>query len=145
MDLLALEAQHLGDRWAADVDVQQPDLGTRGVVVGAGRRRAGRGGAGEIRAGPAGAQLLTSRSRAARAKDSCAEKVLLPTPPLPDSTSTMCFTPARRSVMAATSGSGPLAAPDAHTFWLGQPAHEAAAPALSLSVPGQSAAHGHVM
>ena len=80
----------------------------------------------------------TSRPRAAKANASCAEKVLLPTPPLPDSTSAMCLMGARRAAIAARSGSGPLGAV-AHAAWLGQPAHAASLPARSLSVPGQSA------
>ena len=87
---------------------------------------------------PAPARPPTSRPRAARANASCAEKVLLPTPPLPDSTSTMCLMGARRAAMAARSGSGPLGAV-AHAAWLGQPAHAASLPARSLCVPGQSA------
>ena len=59
----------------------------------------------------------------------------------PDSTSTMCFTDASRSAMAARSGSGPLGA-DAQAAWLGQPAQAAALPASSLCVPGQSAGRG---
>lgn len=35
-------------------------------------------------------------------------------------------------------GSGALVAPEAHSFWLGHPAHGVAFPACSLVVPGQS-------
>lgn len=48
-------------------------------------------------------QPPTSLPCAASAKASCDEKVLLPTPPLPDSTRTLCFTCLSRSLMAATS------------------------------------------
>ena len=56
----------------------------------------------------------------ARAKLSCEEKVLLPTPPLPDKIRILCFTLDSRSVIAGMSGSGPLGV-DRHSFWLGQP------------------------
>lgn len=48
---------------------------------------------------------LTSRPRAASANASWAEKVDLPTPPLPDSTSTTCFT-ARRGVLESSRRQG---------------------------------------
>lgn len=83
----------------------------------------------------------TSRPRDASANASCAEKVDLPTPPLPDSTSTMCLIGASLAAMATRSGSGPLGA-DAQASWLGQPAQAAAVPAASLAVPGQSAQNG---
>lgn len=65
----------------------------------------------------------------------------LPTPPLPLRTSTLCFTPARRCDIRGMSGSGPLGA-EAHIFWLGQPAHESAVPAVSDSGPGQCSGSG---
>lgn len=80
----------------------------------------------------------TSRPWPASAKASCVAKVLLPTPPLPDSTSNTCFTLLRRAEMAARSGSGPAAAAVAQAAWLGQPSQAASRPALSLPVPGQS-------
>mmetsp|Transcript_15787 Transcript_15787/g.51751 ORF Transcript_15787/g.51751 Transcript_15787/m.51751 type:complete len:240 (-) Transcript_15787:95-814(-) len=52
----------------------------------------------------------TSLSLPARASDSCAATVLLPTPPFPDNTSTLCLTPANRCATASSSGSGPFGA-----------------------------------
>ena len=46
----------------------------------------------------------------ARANASCAAKVLLPTPPLPESTRILCLTERIRCSMATRSGSGPLGA-----------------------------------
>lgn len=46
---------------------------------------------------------LTSLPCAASAKASCAANVLLPTPPLPDSTSTLCLTPRSLSAISARS------------------------------------------
>ncbi len=108
----------------------------------------------------------------ASAKASCAEKVLLPTPPFPDSTRILCLTFAIRAEIAAmsasTSGTGrgfissPETAPAAlrltahanhapgsgplgavaHACWFGQPSHAEDFPACSLLVPGQSAGAG---
>lgn len=66
---------------------------------------------------------------------------VLPTPPLPLKTSTRCLTPASRCDIKGMSGSGPLGA-EAHICWLGQPAHESAAPACSDSGPGQCSGSG---
>ena len=44
---------------------------------------------------------------------------------------------------ARVPGSAFLASPDAHTAWLGQPSQEAAFPAASDAVPGQSAREAH--
>ena len=74
----------------------------------------------------------------ASAKASCAEKVLFPTPPFPDSTRILCLMPFMRSSMATRSGSGPLGA-EAQAAWLGHPSQAAAWPACSAPVPGQSA------
>lgn len=71
---------------------------------------------------------LTSLPEAARAKASCAAKVLLPTPPLPERTNILCLIARIRAAMAALSGSGPLGA-EAQAAWLGQPAQEGADPA----------------
>jgi len=79
----------------------------------------------------------TSAPVEAREKASCAEKVLLPTPPLPERMRMMCLTEERRWAMAARSGSGPLGAV-AQASWLGQPWQASVLPACSLSVPGQS-------
>ena len=81
---------------------------------------------------------VTSLLFAARANASCAENVLLPTPPFPDSTKILCLMFRMRCSMAMRSGSGPLGAV-AHISWFGQPAQAADLPALSLLVPGQSA------
>lgn len=48
-------------------------------------------------------KALTCLSASARAKDSCAAKVLFPTPPFPDSTRTLCLTVRNRSSIAAMS------------------------------------------
>lgn len=64
----------------------------------------------------------------AKAWDKRALKVDLPTPPLPDRTSILCFMAERREAMTGMSGSGPLGA-EAHIFWLGQPVQESAVPA----------------
>ena len=82
---------------------------------------------------------FTSLLLAASANASCAEKVLLPTPPLPDRTSILCKMLRMRCSMARRSGSGPLGAV-AQISWLGHPAQAALLPAVSLLVPGQSAA-----
>ena len=74
----------------------------------------------------------------ASTKASCAEKVLFPTPPFPDSTRILCLMLLMRSSMATRSGSGPLGA-EAQAAWFGQPSQAAAWPACSASVPGQSA------
>lgn len=66
--------------------------------------------------------------------------VLLPTPPLPDTTSSLFFTSASRSFTSSMAGSGPFVAPVAHRFWFGQPAHADDLPAASLCVPGQCSA-----
>ena len=55
----------------------------------------------------------TSSFFAASAKASWVAKVLLPTPPLPESTRILCFTFRSRSSIARISGSGPLGA-EAH-------------------------------
>lgn len=81
-----------------------------------------------------GARTCTSGSEA-NAHPSCAAKVDLPTPPLPERTRILRFTCVMRSRTSGNAGSGPLASPDAHTFWLGQPSQAADLPASSDSVP----------
>jgi hypothetical protein len=71
----------------------------------------------------------------ANAQPNCAAKVDLPTPPLPERTRTLRFTCVMRSRTSGNAGSGSFATPDAHTSWLGQPAHAADLPASSDSVP----------
>ena len=81
------------------------------------------------------ARTCTSGSDA-NAHPSCAEKVDLPTPPLPERTRILRFTWVIRSRTNGNAVSGPLAAaPDAHTSWFGQPSHAADLPASSDSVP----------
>ncbi len=53
---------------------------------------------------------LTSLLLAASANASCAEKVLLPTPPFPDKTRILCLMFRMRCSMAIKSGSGPFGA-----------------------------------
>lgn len=77
-------------------------------------------------------------SVAAKARESIAVTVLLPTPPFPDKISILWRTTSKCLRMISTAGSSPLVAPEAHIFWFGQPAHDEAFPAFSLSVPGQS-------
>ena len=86
----------------------------------------------------------TSLPAAARAKESCVAKVLLPTPPFPDSTRILWRTLRSLSSISAISVSGPLGA-EAQAAWLGHPAQLAALPACSLCVPGQSAQQDHDM
>ena len=86
----------------------------------------------------------TSLLAAARAKASCVAKVLLPTPPFPDSTRILWRTLRSLSSISAISGSGPFGA-EAQAAWLGHPAQLAALPACSLCVPGQSAHQDHAM
>lgn len=81
---------------------------------------------------------LFSLCKEARARPKRAVIVLLPTPPLPESTSTLFWTCSKRSFTRRTAGSGPRVTPDAHICWLGQPAHADTFPAVSLPVPGQS-------
>ncbi len=88
--------------------------------------------------GDSRSERVTSLLLAASAKASCAENVLLPTPPLPDNTSILCLILRMRCSMASKSGSGPFGAV-AQISWFGQPAHAADFPAVSLLVPGQSA------
>lgn len=52
----------------------------------------------------------TSLLLAASANASCAEKVLLPTPPFPDKTRILCLMFRMRCSMAIKSGSGPFGA-----------------------------------
>lgn len=78
--------------------------------------------------------------RSAMARASIDVTVLLPTPPFPDRINSLFFTSANRSFTSSMAGSGPFVAPDAHRFWLGQPAHADALPASSLRVPGQCSA-----
>mmetsp|Transcript_18254 Transcript_18254/g.39902 ORF Transcript_18254/g.39902 Transcript_18254/m.39902 type:complete len:219 (-) Transcript_18254:47-703(-) len=90
-----------------------------------------------------GPQMSTSISPtsfpcAASANASCAENVLFPTPPLPDSTSTLCLTVLSRAAMCSRSGSGPFGAL-AQAAAFGQPLHPSALPAWSEAVPGQCA------
>lgn len=73
---------------------------------------------------------------AAKACDRRDENVDFPTPPLPESTSILCFMPARRAVMMGMSGSGPFGA-EAHMDWLGHPLQASPWPACSDSGPGQ--------
>mmetsp|Transcript_1738 Transcript_1738/g.7763 ORF Transcript_1738/g.7763 Transcript_1738/m.7763 type:complete len:210 (+) Transcript_1738:1123-1752(+) len=71
-----------------------------------------------------------------RAYASCAAKVLLPTPPFPDRMRTLCFTAARRSRMATTSGCTPFGVA-AQALWFGHPEQAGAVPAALAFVPGQ--------
>lgn len=65
--------------------------------------------------------------------------MLFPTPPLPESTRTLCFTAVRRRrAMADIDGSGGAVVPDVQAFWLGQPAHVSAFPAVEEAGPGQA-------
>ena len=64
-----------------------------------------------------------------------ADMVLLPTPPLPESTSTLRFTPESRWRMMARSGSSSRPLPSAHAFWLGHPSQDEALPACSDAGP----------
>eukprot|EP00438_Fugacium_kawagutii_P034725 Skav230809 [mRNA] locus=scaffold851:120480:121876:+ [translate_table: standard] len=68
--------------------------------------------------GTLGPQISTSSSptsmlRAEKPKDSCAETVLFPTPPLPDKTKIFRFTLASLSCTSASAGSFFLASPEA--------------------------------
>mmetsp|Transcript_104326 Transcript_104326/g.304552 ORF Transcript_104326/g.304552 Transcript_104326/m.304552 type:complete len:240 (+) Transcript_104326:667-1386(+) len=79
----------------------------------------------------------TSMARAAKPKDSCADTVLLPTPPFPERTRIFLFTLLSLAFTSATAGSGFFASPDAQSFWFGQPEQDDAFPASSLLTPGQ--------
>jgi hypothetical protein len=74
---------------------------------------------------------------AAKANASWALTVLLPTPPFPLSTSTLCLICAIRSFTKAMAGSSTTAllAPDAHAAWFGHPAQADAFPAVSDDGP----------
>ncbi|EZG03341.1 hypothetical protein H106_06825 [Trichophyton rubrum CBS 735.88] len=72
----------------------------------------------------------------ANACASRAEKVDLPTPPLPESTRILCLIDASRAVMSGMSGSGPLGA-EAHIAWFGHPAQASPFPACDDVGPGQ--------
>jgi len=79
-------------------------------------------------------ELTWISSSAANAHDSPAVNVLLPTPPLPDNTSTFRLTLFIRSRIRGKSGSGPLG-PSAQTDWLGHPSQASALPACVDSIP----------
>ena len=121
VDVLTLQAQHARHRRPADVYVQQAHLRARttehqpavAVLLGSGMLTWAADVEGEptcctgsepspcMPHGP----LHTCAPDAARAKASCAEKVDLPTPPLPDSTRILCRMCRMRSSMAAISAS----------------------------------------
>merc|ERR1719215_778817 len=93
--------------------------------------------------GTEGPQMSTSNKPAsmflaAKPKESWAETVLLPTPPLPESTKIFRFTLTSLSLTSATAGSGFFASPLAHAFWFGHPAQDEAFPAKSLLTPTHS-------
>eukprot|EP00965_Chrysotila_dentata_P204320 6182262-Pleurochrysis_carterae.AAC.3 len=58
----------------------------------------------------------TRRPRAASENANCAAIVLLPTPPLPERTSTLCCTSASRWRITGMSGSSFRPSPSAHAF-----------------------------
>ena len=74
-------------------------------------------------------------SSAANAQPSCAVKVDLPTPPLPDRIKILRFTFSMRCLIKGREGSGSFVAPEAHMSLLSQPAHASDLPASSESVP----------
>lgn len=74
-------------------------------------------------------------SSAANAQPNCAVNVDLPTPPLPESTSILCFTLSMRWRTSGRAGSGPRVTPDAHISWFAHPAQASALPACSDCVP----------
>ena len=64
--------------------------------------------------------------------------VLLPTPPLPDSTNNLFLTVESFLLIRSAVRSGCWLIPDAHIIWFGQFVHIDAFPASLLAVPGQS-------
>ena len=77
---------------------------------------------------------------AASAKASCALNVLLPTPPLPLRTITVCLMLCIRLPISSISGSATAPRRARQNSLLGQPWHALASPAFSACVPGQCGA-----
>ncbi|KAL5252908.1 hypothetical protein ACHWQZ_G015615 [Mnemiopsis leidyi] len=80
----------------------------------------------------------TEKSRAANPLASSAVTVLFPTPPLPDKTSTLFFTP----ISCFLTSMGEISdfnSPLEHSFWFGHPTHPSSFPALSEVGPGHDA------
>ena len=80
----------------------------------------------------------TRSPSAASANASWHAIVDLPTPPLPESTSTLCFTSFSRCAISSRSGSSFRPSPAAHAFWFGQPSQPEAVPARSDDGPTHS-------
>ena len=165
------EAEDRRRRRAADVDVEQSDLRARAEAVAARNPPRGHGRAPASIAICSAMDLIsrggtrgttrewrfdglkykakketprrTAKPRPASANASWHDTVDLPTPPLPERTSSLRFTPASRAFTRAAVASVAAAAaresPDAHAFWLGQPSQLAALPACADSGPTQVA------
>ena len=93
--------------------------------------------------GMEGPQMSTSMipvwqaSSAANAQASWAQKVDLPTPPLPLRMRIFRWTRDMRERMRGRDGSGPVGLLEAHISWLAQPEQASALPAWVESTPGQ--------